>query len=504
MNRMRFIATLESDTVVSERPATTGGHTSLDYIPGACFLGACAAALYDRLAGDAFAVFHSGQVRFGNAYPLDDDGCEALPIPLSWHHPKGSAWQKGGRMVTESVHNLLHAPKERLGAWEREGIQPKQLRAGFFSTSGRLVQPQSSYRMKTAIDRESINRAAESQLFGYESLAAGSRWYFDVETDAAIFAGVADQIARALTDASIRVGRSRSAEYGQVSVTGLAQQAAEMWPPVEAEQVHIYCLSDLSLTDRRTGGPTLTPSPEAFGLAEARFLPDRSYIRARSYAPFNGKRRLSDFERQVICKGSVITFTRPASLDLNALQQQLAGGIGSYRYDGLGKVLVNPAFIIGEHLATRAGRTLATSGKTAIVATVPPLAGWLTERRQEQERAILLKELVERWFKEIKLVDGAPSNAQWSQLRQIALQAKTRQEYEDRLFGKKGLCTHGVGRKQWEKEFRFGSGWCSYASFLKGQLIDHKDYTDADLQHLLWLLGNRAPRLRNQGRKEGR
>ena len=49
MRRLRFNALLKSDTVISERSATAGGHACLDYLPGACFLGACASALYREL-----------------------------------------------------------------------------------------------------------------------------------------------------------------------------------------------------------------------------------------------------------------------------------------------------------------------------------------------------------------------------------------------------------------------------------------------------------------------
>ena len=86
---MTFIVTLESDAVISETSATAGVHSTLDYLPGAALLGACAASLYDSLAPEeSFLVFHSGRVRFGNAYPLAENGAPAIPVPAAMPQPQ--------------------------------------------------------------------------------------------------------------------------------------------------------------------------------------------------------------------------------------------------------------------------------------------------------------------------------------------------------------------------------------------------------------------------------
>ena len=51
MNILHFRADLKADVIFSERSATTGGHTTLDYIPGAALLGAARRA--DALGGRA-------------------------------------------------------------------------------------------------------------------------------------------------------------------------------------------------------------------------------------------------------------------------------------------------------------------------------------------------------------------------------------------------------------------------------------------------------------------
>ena len=64
MNRIDLQLTLLEDLVVDERPATEGGHTGLDYLPGILLLGAAAARLYGQLSrADTYRLFHGGEVR---------------------------------------------------------------------------------------------------------------------------------------------------------------------------------------------------------------------------------------------------------------------------------------------------------------------------------------------------------------------------------------------------------------------------------------------------------
>lgn len=93
MNTATLELELLDDLVISARAASVGGHLSLDYIPGGTILGAAAALLYGKgpFAGDtAYRVFHSGNWRFGNGLPLDDQGRVGWPVPRAWHHTKGS------------------------------------------------------------------------------------------------------------------------------------------------------------------------------------------------------------------------------------------------------------------------------------------------------------------------------------------------------------------------------------------------------------------------------
>jgi len=519
MKSLHFNVVLDMDVVISERSATTGGHSSLSYLPGACFLGACAVRLYTKLGTKAFDVFHSGAVRFGNAYPIDDEGYPTLPIPLSWHYPKGSASHEGTILLTDNVFNLVHLSSENESKWKKDNVQPKQMREGFFSDTGTIRMPTSSYRLKTAIDRTKGGRAKESQLFGYESLDAGSNWYFSIDFDDEVSPRVLEDISEALTKGHIRIGRSKSAEYGSVDITAAEKPPYRLRPGME-DGVFIYCLSDIALRDPLTGAPTLTPLPTHFGLKEdAQLSREETFIRTRSYTPFNSKRKAHDFERQVVCMGSVIAFRTSSELTqepLEELQDALDSGIGMYKHDGLGKVLVNPSFLSTEHFepAPKTALSQIIEVKAEQVAEVQSdqemLLGWLDSRMilKEIERESL--EMVEQWLK--VLVPGvrrqkriAPGKSQWGQLRDVAIRSTSIGDIETALFNEdKGLCTSGISKDAWKTEFYYDNGYISFALFLENVVLktakdkDHPGHEYRLLQRVIYLLGNQMPQKLSQ------
>lgn len=487
MTTLHFTARLLADAVISERAATTGGHSTLDYIPGATLLGAAAAQLYKKDQAASFQLFHSGKVRFGNAYPLSAANLPTLPVPLCWHLPKGAEDSDH-----KNVRNLVHASKVQFDEWDNRGEQQKQLRSGYFSSIGEKVNPARNYRLKTAIDRTKQGMADEAQLFGYQSLAAGTGWYFSIAFDNDLDQDLVKQAADAICG-TIRVGRSRSAEYGLL-VVHRTEIAPLQLSPVAGDRLILYCLTDLALTDPLTGMSTLIPNPAAhFGLAEVSFNAGRSYIRVRNYAPFNSTRKRFDLERQVIAKGSVLVFDSVDGFSLEKLQQlqqRLAAGIGSHRQDGLGQILVNPPFLAGFDFQPFEEHALIPP-PAAVDQPLPPLAGWLEVRSAERaEEAAAVKE-VDGWIRQ--LVEGScPKNSQWGQLRTIAVQGKDLADIEQRL---KKLCCEGVSQKQWDKPVKIGGTKMKYRQFIFETVLNAGL---SQVRKRLYLLGNRLPRLSNQ------
>lgn len=503
---MTFLATLDSDTVISESASTAGVHSSLDYLPGACLLGACAATLYNDLSPEeSFLVFHSGMVRFGNAYPLTETGVPAIPIPAAWHCFKGESPSSNGRLSTGIINQINYCMTK-----EDQEKQPKQLRDGYFTLCGLSPAIVKGYRLKTAVDRKS-KRAAESQLFGYEHLSAGSRWWFELACDDAVQPLLIQKIRAALLG-GIRLGRSRTAEFGRTTIAAAENTFTIGTTPVTSERITLYCLSDLALRDDNSGAPTLIPDGSHFGLSSVVLDTQKSFIRTRSYAPFNGTRRANDLERQVIAKGSVITFTKTdgqsfSAAETAALNERLSLGAGLYRQDGLGRLLLNPVFLNGDTFA--AGDTLRLAPalcKSHSATFTSELTHWLAGKLSTAHGDKDIVAQVEKWAAVLKHAIIAlekeglpyPGNSQWGTIRSIS---GTKEQIGKLLFsevkGAEGFCVHGVSKAQWSEEFRYDGDWISFAGFLKNIVLAR--YTDdASALKALQLLGNRMPRILNQ------
>ena len=454
-----FEATLLSDVVLNQTSATAGGHASLDFIPGASFLGAAAARVYDELGTAAFTAFHSGKVRFGNAYPLASDGTPTFPVPLSWHKRKGADLHDGAVNCAAYADGTTDSNLLALGSLQ-------QVRRGYVSASGIYVFPETSFRLKTAIDRAAGGRAKESQLFGYESLRAGSRWWFELRADDDVPDGLLAAIEGALVGV-LGVGRSKSAEYGRVAVAPHAQWRTAVENVTGDDVVLVYCESDALFRDPRTGATTLMPSPAVFGLPPASALvPERTFVRSRTYAPYNGKRRANDLDRTVVCKGSVFAYGAPGA-NLAAARQFVSRGVGEWRQDGLGVVSVAPSL-----LATQKYSLQPDAGTASLsVPLVPPstLAKWLVARGAERALEVAVEEAVEQWLAEIKSKLGhGPSKSQWGTVRQLAAAAASAQALDGVLFATgTGFCVHGVSSKVWKDTAVKG---LSFAGFVQTRL----------------------------------
>ncbi|OGT90060.1 MAG: hypothetical protein A2286_03425 [Gammaproteobacteria bacterium RIFOXYA12_FULL_61_12] len=455
MKGFELILTLKDDCVFSERAATEGGHSGLDYIPGAALLGATAARLYRKLsATDAFTLFHSGQVRFGNGLPLTGSSEQTWPIPLCWHQAKGEKVEEDGSLIADQIWHLgkqVELPDNK---------QPQQFRRGYVTATGRWIKPAESLRLKTAID-PATGRARDAALFGYESLSAGQRFAARVTLDD----GVPDELLQQLRDAfqeDILLGRSRSAEYGRTSV-----EVVELSDPVtqggaSGKEITLWLLSDLAALDAY-GQPTLSPKPEWLGLPAGRLMVKRSFIRSRRYSPWNAHRGGPDLERQVLCQGSVLVFELERVL-IDEEKARIAVGLGLHREAGLGQVWLDPDLLKGEHPKfTDANKTVANEPIDQL--PMSELVQWLKDRsgdrsseaesarRHAREYATLL--ISARKLKGLgEKKEVGPSVSQWGSV--LALAKAPGQNFAQRLLDtNNGPCkpsAPGWQDEHWDKD----------------------------------------------------
>ena len=473
MRTALFHLTLEADVVVTERFAAQSSYDGLPFLPGNLFLGVAASRLYRGLSTvDSFAAFHSGRVRFGTAYPVFD-GAPAFPIPFSWFFPKGEKAVLSGEHA--NVTNLLRRTERGKG----EDPKFKQLREGYFTMPGALGKPATGYRLKSAVDRDRGGRPKEGQLFGYEHFVAGSEWWFTVSADD----GIDAELFRSVTDAlkgRVRIGRSRSAEYGAATVRRVAETMESV--PIASlltTEIVLYCLSDLALVDTKTGIPTINPCRDHFWIPESKspsfcFDADRSYVRPRVFTTFNARRKAAELERQAIARGSVLVFTtdRPLSeVEIKLLQSKGEAGIGMYRQEGLGRFLVEPAFLASERFAPSRFNVpglLPTIRRSAVTGGATEFLAWLNEKRGTVGLRRDATAIVDGWIalllpEVLKHGTDSPSKRQWSRLRDLSSSIDSVGELTREVGS---ICAQGVREKQWALRFDGGERWLSFAEFL--------------------------------------
>lgn len=337
MKQHIFEIELKQPVIISQQAATVGVHQSLDYISGSTLLGLAASKLYSQVsAEDAFLLFHSGCIRFLDALPVHN-GEIAYPVPFSLHAYKSEKYQKenSAQLDVERVFDAALVDREK-----NKEKQPVQLRNFYLTESGHKVTPLKEQTLKTAIDAKQ-NRAAESQLFGYEALSKGQSFRFSIQADDQLCEDLWKKLITSLEGVA-HLGRSRSAQFGRVSIQSVAKAHYVQQSQIQSRDLTLWLISDVYL--HKDGQNSLIPTPNSMGLPLGTTLKvEHSFIRSRRYSVYNAYRKHYDKERQVLSRGSVLRYELPADFkDFEGLAKNLAQGVGLYTESGLGQMLINP------------------------------------------------------------------------------------------------------------------------------------------------------------------
>jgi hypothetical protein len=457
MKRLNFKCSLLTDIVISAQTATEGEHKSLNFIPGSNFMGILASAIYKEEDRDtSYAIFHSGKVRFGDAHIMLDD--RSLQVPFSWFYPKGGKITEGKTYMIDFIDRVTN--KKLMD----EGIVLKQARDGYFTEKGLFLSFEKMYSQKTAYNNEK-RRPKESAMFGYEALQKGSEWQFNIYIDMDD-SEIIEKIIENL-EGNRSLGRSKTAEYGRAFIKHISTddniKIEDITPEIielENKQhsfVFLYAESRLAFRDKETGQPTFTPSAEDLGLPkEAEIVWDHSQIRTGVYAPWNWKRDCRDEDRVFIEKGSVFTVDVSDVKD-KPTTEKIIKGVGFYRTEGFGMLLVNPDFLKFEQNTGRLILPLKTTDKPNNPENQPEpdsvLIKWL---RQKNSFEAILKD-VENFFVSGRNKFSKVTKNQWGNVRSLANSATNKEELLVQLFErpdklnniKGGDLYHGVEVEQW-------------------------------------------------------
>lgn len=452
--------TLQDPVIASLDVATAAVPTSLPYLPGGMLWGVVAARAYTpgHDPAKALALLHGGLV-IGDALPVCN-GSVGLPIPRCLHKPKdGGVW--------EDWSNGKHVEGYRQA--KTQVVGPRLATTPNGELTEITVRTVTSRR--TAIDPTDL-RAADGQSYGLQALAAGQRFIARIEGEQTDV----DAALKALEGLRI-LGKSRNAEFGRVKIEKASLPALP--GPGQGGATILWCLSDLAAHDEHYQ-PTERPET----LLNQPIDWSRSFVRHRSYSPFNTKWGTRQPERLVIERGSVIVVKGP--VDAGFFRR------GFHQEQGLGWIMATatPPLALIE----------AWTGKASRPGTHPrsesTLTKWLAEgvraKAARVESARLAGGAWDEWkgryaaAKELTGEACGPTPSQWAALAGLA-DAKMRPVLEELSDS-----TGERERRSWQAVFREGSEGTFVGAALA---LLNRDGTDA--------LRRTAKSLRDSMKREG-
>lgn len=346
--RIRFL----SDVILNASNKTEGGNLSLDYIPGAKFLGMIAQHLYAQLQAqnreeNILDIFHNGTVRFGDgSLILNEDQLrmsgiksKSFRIPLSWYKPKGEMNVNGATIGNQFGIKEYHL----LNSSDFENWQPKQIRAGYLSLSGAYFpdELEAQFQLKTAYDKER-RTALKGRMFGVQAIPAGYNWIFTV-TDTS--ENYIEQITELLKGVRY-LGKSISAQFGRIEITPLGKEYDIIKEAGEihigkAENAFIYAASNWVLPGAVNNLLEFLQAERVLGTAvDAELLVDKSSIRTSVYQSWNGHRNTRNPDRLMVERGSVLVYKFKSECTRDAI-----GWYGTSLNEGFGEFFINPPFL---------------------------------------------------------------------------------------------------------------------------------------------------------------
>lgn len=427
-----FSCHLLSDVVLNNKLATEGNMTSLNYIPGSNFLGIAASKLYKSLKPEeSYEMFHSGKISFGDALPY-------INHKQSYSMPFAIMMQKGKEKLGQHTVYLHHQAEVN--------IQLQQQRTGFlFADGGFIKHIGKNFALKSAQDALE-RKSKDGSMFGFESIKKGQTFVFSIT-------GVNTNLLNKAEEFLLgpqRVGKSKSAEFGQVYIEKLTSEPTQITSMDPQTNTLVYATSNLCFMDK-FGQPSFRPTPEQLGISNGKIIWEKSQIRTYSYSPWNGQRNATDPQRDCIAMGSVFYIDAP--------NKQTTYQTGAYQAEGLGKLLYNPAFLFGK-ADDPPGTTSffkAEENEGNHVAQKPEvtaLAKYLVSKKEKKQADLKLsKSLLEalNTAKSKQLTNISPS--QWGGIRAMASKQNDIERLQTQLFSKEtGYLCNGVAyEKYWGK-----------------------------------------------------
>ena len=495
--KIYYALTTVDPIILSASIATTNNHQGLDYIPGSAILGLVANQLYSQLDHtQSWDIFHSGNVQFGYAYPVIK-GQLGLPIPASWHLPKGEN--------IAAVHNKHHLQLQNFANTHQrdQHLQYQQCRGGYITSNGDYGNVEQGIVTKTALNRDS-GGAKDKSLFSYSYIKANQTFigWIDCPTDEI------KQRILAILAGEHRLGRSRGSEFGRVTIT-LMDSPTLPTVSVMAQRMVMWCISDCQCMDQY-GSPTYIPRlGELITGATGELNLEQSFIRTTTVTKFNQKRQGFDSDQLLIAKGSVLVFEH-VSITSEQLQSVIDKGIGLNRQQGLGWIIINPQWSLSSQLTTMPLFTpirlphLSLPVLAPSVMTNSDLLSWVKSKEKQHNalqtdtqiaeqlffNIIDAYQLARRYNRILHAHEAGPSSSQWRRIADVLRHCHV--DWQSELFnGDHRICNPDNDVLGWGIEWDNGKQFISFAAHLQSLLQPKTDLppiTTSQMQILLEIL----------------
>ncbi len=318
--------------------------TGLNFIPGSVIRGALAHLFSKGKQGDladkTFKRLFFGDTRFLNGYLRVAD-TRSLPTPCSWYRPKDSADSDpvidlAVVATSDQQLKLLKQPfAVNKGAPFQLTGENRDRTDNDALPSVVLDEPNGHLRVHILQnDRMNAVQSGSGTVFRYEAMAAGQEFSGAILSDDD---DVLNLLSELLKNATLKLGKSRSAGYGSVQPSNPTIESD--WREYTAmheltNHIVVTLLSDVILRNRDTGAFASDLAPVV--TAE----PVKIFAKTHAIGGFNLTWGLPLTQAQAIQAGSVFVFECSDTL-AKSLRSAETDGIGERRIDGYGRIAIN-------------------------------------------------------------------------------------------------------------------------------------------------------------------
>ncbi|WP_420572790.1 hypothetical protein [Kordia sp.] len=408
----------------------------IDYVQGAKLLGLVAKQSYADLKIEnkeaLHELFHSGNVSFGNAYPMYQEQI-GLPVPFSLHKKKD-----GSRFTFFSSDD-----------------DKKQQKEGFIiskdSETLLFTVPQGE-RLKSARELKS-RRSKDESMYLYSYIERRVRFQGSISVKES-----SDEIEEAIQQLNGEhyIGTSKG-EFGHVEINVSKATQKPLAIAVKEEQITIYALSDLIFLNE-FGQYATEIKAELFGIKNAKLNKKKTFIQFKSFRTYNSKRRNEDADRIAIKKGSVLVFEScEKDQDIEISAEVINNGVGVHKSEGFGHILVNPEFLQSKTVQ-KFNEDIRVNLTNKEETTESEFLKQLSERNEIIQKDHATYKEAEEFIKneENKKLFANTSKSQWGAIRNYILEAigsdNQKETLREKLTDKKKGYLREKANANWNEE----------------------------------------------------